>query len=45
MSQDNKTLVIGEGSVLSGYRIGIRDLNLQPIKSTSVVDTSASKRR
>ncbi|RUT09980.1 hypothetical protein DSM106972_004750 [Dulcicalothrix desertica PCC 7102] len=31
MSQDNKTLVIGEGGVLSGYRIGIRQLNLQPL--------------
>lgn len=42
MSPDNKTLVIGEGGVLSGYRIGIRQLNLQPIKSTSV-DTNAPK--
>jgi WD40 repeat protein len=43
MSQDKKTLVIGEGGVLSGYRIGIRNLNLQPTKPTSLVDTSAPK--
>jgi DNA-binding beta-propeller fold protein YncE len=43
MSPDNKTLVIGEGGVLSGYRIGIRQLNLQQIKSAPRVDTNAPK--